>query len=324
MPLRTEVKNNLYFVSDYAIARGASCSWDIKDRTADSASGRCCDIWLRQPANLAEGMVETCNLRNHRETSTRFTDFPLWKAIQNLEEHSWAYMDSPDVGVLPRIQNPAARGIDLFATDQHTKEAVAINHKISRYPQALVTNHCPDAVMNKTNCGALLSQLLATPGQTQLTEVGDYDGNKCYYFAETDNYYVYLPAARPAGETSIFRGGERCQKGQGYWFLCQPVAGVREADDSIQCREVLDVYPFETPERMYQHHTEVGTPAELDVNEFALGQWLQNGFLTNLEKSTTFPRPQKTKAKLCQVLQTRFVKHNLLTERGLNTPSREQ
>ena len=262
-------------LTDYAVANGAVCNsyvngsnvnnWDafqhdymsleevLSEGNAKVFNGG--SVWTRTATTVTRGIEHNGN----RENLIATVAFGQDKAISKQSE-----IDDLGKGVMPRFQNPEALGIDLFELDDaHATSVITINGKVAFWPQSHAETQKPK--------GDSAMQFTGSAGQK----------HDCY----NRGNFVQVKSSDALGRKKIFSDGVQCTDGQESWFKNKAIRAMRCADGSIQCLDPLMAAQFD-PERAKLLDLPTGPDIDLDINQFALGQYLNGAFLQNLQQST--------------------------------------
>lgn len=195
------------------------------------------------------------------------------------KQNTDAAVESYDIGVMPRFQNPDAMGVGLAAFQGES--VLAFKDKIAAYPHE--------------NASAAMDHLLwircrhvGAYKTYNHTTWGDRVQNN-HAFTFMDKVYA-LHNAQPYDKAVELTHGEQCQPWQDYAYECRPVRAMRCADGSIQCLDILPPYRFADPEKFNDkfNSRRLEPGQELDTDLFAIGQYLNRDVMPDLHRSTAF------------------------------------
>lgn len=211
-------------------------------------------VWTRTAINYGEGGY-------HQVKLVRFL---------SPAEHSDGaarYLDQPNF-VMPRFQNPAAFGIGVADLDDSS--VLTIDGAVAYWPQAHALLPAESTVAREE----ISHHYRDTNGACRHFQGANYVQVEC-----NEQYY-----------TQFFTDGVAPKPGQKHWFKLQPVRAMRCADGSVQCLDSLVKYPFISN---YAANAEfqksafpVGQDVDLDTDAFAIGSYLKQKFLHDLQSNT--------------------------------------
>ena len=276
-PSYQETNDEPYLLSDFAIATGATChGWKEKDDiTAKSGY-----IWLRSAVETVSGMGARC--RNYEGLGCNL------------------HASYRDIGFLAHIQNPEASGFGI--KDVNEKKYLTLNDALPLYPQAKADKNTEQELhdMLKSEKIKWVDNYTVSDAEplnweeTKNKPLKEQRNNWCY---QNGKFFAFVEKTKKRDDDSIFRDGTNCANGNsdGYFFECQPIEMVQKEDGSIQSKEILSICQLETEEKYNSLGLEDNE--ELDTNALALGNFAQNYFLKDLQRSVDISKQTNPTAR---------------------------
>lgn len=250
--ITTAINNDLPLTAtDFARHTGLSVAHD-----ADTALN---EIWLGNRGELRDTVQIYQADANGRHTFTQ------------------RKVDTATVGVMPCFLNHDVHPFGTVTTDGQKQLAIGKNHAaLPCYPGSAVDANTAAALDHDLQALANLDD--RHPAKIGFALVGSYTapdtGRQCpCYRWHEQNYVLHTN-----------RDGHRA------WFRCEPI-NVRVVDDEqgvLLTDQILFAAPFSNLANFRDRTQAVGANDELAVSQFSLNRYLQDVFLPELIKSTTF------------------------------------
>lgn len=293
LPTIDELKDGVFFASDFAMANGVRHTSVVKDTQV---------LNFAQVASRSLKRVQFANpyLNNQKcsryliqaKTSKQMTDGSLADVVtgQNAGNHR--------LGLAPKIVNPQALNMSVVGCDDTYTGIVKVGDQIPTYPQTFVGSGRSTVLEDLFSQGKLtavgghLVDGLSTQTNTDDDWQDDLTPEKklCERYAYGNAEYVRVVAAQAqpsilSGQTGRFSDGTVIQPGATYWFKCQPYRAQLNQDGSITCLTALVPGQVEV-DQVFQEKVRAaaryGAKRDLDLEQFMVGKFLNKVFLPEM------------------------------------------